>query len=357
MLSNFRFLTSGESHGKCLTGIIDGVPAGVKIDLNLINKDLKRRQSGYGRGDRMKIETDEIEIKSGIRFGKTTGAPICLEIQNKDYENWQQIMSVEALQENFAEKSFTKPRPGHADFAGAIKYDLNDLRDVLERSSARKTAIDVAIGSIAKQILKLFDIEFYSKIIYIGTETEESKIREKIDFTKEQGDSLGGKFEVSVKNLPVGLGSHVQWDRKLDGLLAQAVMSIPAVKAVEIGLGFASADVLGSQMHDEIFMENGKYFRKTNNAGGLEGGMTNGEDLILKAVMKPIPTLRKPLSTVDFKNGLQTQAHAERSDTCAVEACAVVAEAMVACVLADAFLDRFSKDNLSQMKKSYSIGK
>lgn len=356
MLNNFRFLTSGESHGKCLTGIIDGVPAGFQIDLNLINQDLKRRQSGYGRGDRMKIETDEVEIKSGVRFGKTTGAPICIEVQNKDYENWQKIMSVEPLQEDATEKSFTKPRPGHADYAGAIKYDLKDLRDVLERSSARKTAIDVAIGSIAKQILKQFDIVFDSKIISIGSEEDEVKIKQKIDLAKEQGDSLGGKFEVAVKNLPVGLGSHVHWDRKLDGLIAQAVMSIPAVKAVEIGLGFASAEALGSQVHDEIFIENGKYYRKTNNAGGLEGGMTNGEDLIVKAVMKPIPTLKKPLATVDFKDRLQTEAHSERSDTCAVEACTVVAEAMVACVLADAFLDKFGKDNFSQIKNCYSKG-
>lgn len=365
MLSNFRFLTSGESHGKCLNGIIDGIPAGFKIDLDFINNELKRRQGGYGRGDRMKIETDEVEIKSGVRFGKTTGAPICLEIKNKDYENWETIMSVEKIdvdsEANIVGKVFTKPRPGHADFAGAIKYDLKDLRDVLERSSARKTAMDVAIGAIAKQILSVFDIIGTSQVIAVGCENEDSKIKEKIEIAKEQGDTLGGNFEVVFKNLPVGLGSHVQWDRKLDGLISQAVMSIPAVKAVEIGLGVKSAEVFGSEMHDEIFInensieESTKYYRKTNNAGGLEGGMTNGEDLIVKATMKPIPTLKKSLATIDFKDDSQCEAHFERSDVCAVSACAVVAESMIACVLLDAFLDKFGKDNFSEMEKIYLI--
>lgn len=356
MLSNFRFLTSGESHGKCLNGIIDGVPAGIEIDLNFINSELERRQGGYGRGERMNIESDKVEIKSGVRFNKTTGAPICLEIQNKDYENWKDIMSPDG---SFtSEKSFTKPRPGHADFAGAIKYDLKDLRDVLERSSARKTAMDVAIGAVAKLILKEFEIMGDSRIISIGGEAEESKIKEKIDFAKEQGDTLGGKFEVVFRNLPVGLGSHVQWDRKLDGLIAQAVMSIPAIKSVEIGLGEQSAYVFGSEMHDEIFVNedssgNGNFLRKTNNAGGLEGGITNGEDLVVKAVMKPIPTMKKPLHTIDFKDSSQSEAHFERSDACAVWACAVVAEAMIACVLTDAFLDKFGKDNLAEIKNSY----
>lgn len=354
MLNNFRFLTSGESHGKCLNGIIDGIPAGFEIDTKFINDELKRRQGGWGRGDRMKIETDEVEIKSGVRFGKTTGAPICLEVKNKDFENWQKIMSAENINGDESEKSFTKPRPGHADFAGAIKYDLKDLRDILERSSARKTAIDVAIGAVAKQILMTFNINCSSKIISIGQETNEEKIKEKIELTKAQGDTLGGKFEVIFENLPVGLGSHVQWDRKLDGAISQIVMSIPAIKAVEIGLGVKSADVLGSEMHDEIFIRNGDYLRKTNNAGGIEGGMTNGENLIVKATMKPIPTMRKPLSTIDFKDNTQTEAHFERSDVCAVHACAVVTEAMIACVLLDSFLDRFGKDNYSQIKMNYN---
>lgn len=352
MLSNFRFLTSGESHGKCLNGIIDGVPAGIEIDVDFINNELKRRQGGVGRGDRMKIEFDEIEIKSGVRFGKTTGAPICLEIKNKDFENWQKIMSTQETDRN-SEKAFTAPRPGHADFAGAIKYDLKDLRDVLERSSARKTAMDVAIGAVAKSILKEFNITCVSKVLAIGSEEDENKIQEKVELAKEQGDTLGGKFKVVFSGLPVGLGSHVQWDRKLDGLIAQAVMSIPAVKAVEIGLGEESANVLGSEMHDEIFFENGQYLRKTNNAGGLEGGMTNGEPLVVKAVMKPIPTLTKPLNTVDFKNNSQIQAHSERSDVCAVHACSLIAEAMIACVLVDAFLDKFGKDSLCEIKKNF----
>lgn len=351
MLSNFRFLTSGESHGKCLNGIIDGVPAGLEIDFDFINSELARRQGGYGRGERMSIESDKVEVKSGIRFSKTTGAPICLEIENKDFENWKNIMSIDG---SFtSEKSFTKPRPGHADFAGAIKYNLQDLRDVLERSSARKTAMDVAIGAIAKLILKEFEITCDSQIISIGGESEESGIKKKIDFAKEQGETLGGKFEIVFKNLPVGLGSHVQWDRKLDGLLAQAVMSIPAVKSVEIGLGSKSGDIFGSEMHDEIFVENNQYFRKTNNAGGLEGGITNGEYLVVKAVMKPIPTMKKPLATIDFKDKSQSEAHFERSDVCAVLACSVVAEAMIACVLADVFLDKFGKDNIDEIKRNY----
>jgi len=359
MLNNFRFLTSGESHGKCLNAIIDGIPAGFAIDLNLINDELKRRQGGLGRGGRMKIETDTVEIKSGIRFGKTTGAPICLEIKNKDFENWQEVMSIEKINadDKNIEKAFTKPRPGHADFAGAIKYDLKDLRDVLERSSARKTAIDVAIGAIAKQILKEFEINFSSAIIHIGNEPELDKIKEKIEFAKAQGDTLGGKFEIVFENLPIGLGSHVQWDRKLDGVIAQAVMSIPAVKSVEIGLGIGAGEVFGSQMQDAIYVENEKYFRKTNNAGGIEGGMTNGENLVVKATMKPIPTMKTPLATIDFEDNSQTEAHFERSDVCAVHACAVVAEAMVACVLLDVFLDKFGKDNLSEIRANYSSRK
>lgn len=353
MLKKFRFLTSGESHGKCLTGIIDGIPAGVKIETDFIDNELKRRQGGYGRGGRMQIEFDKVEIKSGVRFGQTTGAPICLEIKNKDFENWQKIMSVEEITPKNEEKIFTTPRPGHADFAGAIKYNLKDLRDILERSSARRTAMDVAIGAVAKQILKEFDITGTSIILSIGNETSEEKIKEKIDKLKDEGDTLGGKIEVTFKNLPVGLGSHVQWDRKLDGLIAQAVMSIPAIKSVEIGLGSDCANLEGSKVHDEIFFKNDKYFRKTNNAGGLEGGMTNGEDLVVKAVMKPIPTLKKPLCTIDFKDNSETQAHFERSDVCAVHACAVVAEATIACVLVDTFLDKFGSDNLSEIKDCY----
>ena len=361
MLNNFRFLTSGESHGKCLNAIIDGVPAGFEMDLDFINSELKRRQGGFGRGDRMKIESDRVEIKSGVRFGKTTGAPICLEIVNKDFENWQSIMSVEKLDsidekiaESIIKKTFTKPRPGHADFAGSLKYNLKDLRDILERSSARKTAMDVAVGAVAKLVLKEFSIDCSSTVTQIADAFDENSIKEKIELAKSQGDTLGGKFEVVFSNLPVGLGSHVQWDRKLDAIIAQAVMSIPAVKSVEIGLGVKSAEVFGSQMHDEIYCENGKYIRKTNNAGGIEGGMTNGENLVVKASMKPIPTMKKPLSTIDFVDNSQTEAHFERSDVCAVSSCAVVAEAMVACVLLDEFLNKFGKDNIVEIKQNYS---
>ena len=353
MLKNFRYLTSGESHGKCLNGIIDGVPAGFKIDIDEINSDLKRRQGGYGRGDRMKIETDKAIINSGIRYGETTGAPFCIEIANKDYENWKDIITPDYNSQKDTSKSFTSPRPGHADYAGAIKYSREDLRDILERSSARRTAIDVAIGNIAKQVLKEFDITATSKIISVGGKSTEQEIKSIIDETKEKGDTLGGKFEVIIKNLPIGLGSHVQWDKKLDGIIAQSIMSIPAIKSVEIGLGSECANSLGSETHDELILENEKIIHKTNNAGGIEGGISNGEDIVVKAVMKPIPTMRVPLQTVDLKNKQQTEAHFERSDTCAVEACAVVAEAACACVILDAFLDKFGGDSLEEIKRNY----
>ena len=385
-MEKFRFLTSGESHGKCLNAIIEGVPAGFRIKASVINEDLARRQVGYGRGGRMKIERDTVEIKSGVRFGKSTGAPICLEIKNRDYENWKLPMSTEEVNFNdvdilkkVAEKSFTKVRPGHADYAGSQKYNLEDLRDVLERSSARKTAIEVAVGSVAKQILKEFGITGFSHVVQIGNVTldikednytlikekaEKSELRcfdefttekmkDAIDNAKQRGDTLGGKFEVIFGNLPVGLGSYVHWDRKLDGLLAQAVMSIPAVKAVEIGAGVNAATLPGSQMHDEIFVKGKDIFRKTNNAGGIEGGMTNGESIVIKGTMKAIPTMRTPLSTVDLLDYSQSQAHFERSDTCAVPACAVVAEARAAIVLADEFLKKFGGDSLKEIKHNY----
>ena len=335
MFEKFRFLTGGESHGKCLTGIIEGLPAGLEIDVDFINEELKRRQGGYGRGGRMKIETDTVEITSGVRFGETFGAPVTLVIKNRDFENRKAIMSDK--KEDFTkEMSFTQYRPGHADYAGSIKYNREDLRDILERSSARKTAMNVAIGAVAKLLLKHYGITCSTKILNIGTATEENGFHSEIDRAKELGDTVGGKFEVRVENLPVGLGAHVQWDRKLDGRIAQAVMSIPAVKSVSFGDGEDAYKILGSKFHDEIFVsEEGKIYRKTNHAGGVEGGMTNGETLVVKAVMKPIPTLKTPLNTVDKKTNLQTTAHFERSDTCAVEACTVVAEAMIACVLAN----------------------
>lgn len=385
-MNKFRFLTSGESHGKCLNAIIEGIPAGIRIKTSVINEDLARRQVGYGRGGRMKIEKDTVEIKSGVRFGKSTGAPICLEIKNKDFENWQEVMNTEhqdyPAQETLKkieEKSFTTVRPGHADYAGSIKYNFTDLRNVLERSSARKTAIEVAVGSVAKQILKEFGIMGFSHVVQIGNvkldfypktytlikeKAEKSdvrcaddltadRMRNAIDEAAQAGDTLGGKFEVIFGNLPVGLGSYVHWDRCLDGRLAQAVMSIPAIKAVEIGAGVDAASLKGSQMHDEIFVKNKNVYRHTNNAGGLEGGMTNGEALVIKGTMKAIPTMRKPLATVDIKDMQPASAHFERSDTCAVPACAVVAEARIAIILADELLTKIGGDNFVEMKAHY----
>ncbi len=350
-MDKFRFLTAGESHGKCLTAIIDGIPSGFDIDLDFINSELKRRQQGYGRGERMNIECDTAEITSGVRFGKTLGSPVTLVIQNKDYEKWQKIMSI--YPEDFTEeKSFTQCRPGHADYAGSIKYKRKDLRDILERSSARKTAIETAVGAVAKQILLQFGIKCHSNILQIGNSQDKTEFPSLIDDAKNNGDTLGGKFEIIYENLPVGLGSYVQWDRGLDGLIAQAVMSIPAVKSVNIGAENACG-FKGSEYHDEIFPQNDKIIRKTNNAGGIEGGMTNGENLVVIAVMKPIPTLKKPLNTVDLKDMSSKQAHFERSDTCAVEACSVVAEARIACVLADEILKKFGSDSFEEIKHNY----
>ncbi|MBE7711863.1 MAG: chorismate synthase [Cyanobacteria bacterium SIG31] len=386
---NFRFLTSGESHGKCLTAIIEGVPAGIRIKPEIINEDLARRQIGYGRGERMQIEKDSVEIKSGIRLGKTTGAPICLEIKNKDFSNWEEVMNplnyeypTEEMLRKIEERSFTRVRPGHADYAGAVKYNLKDLRDVLERSSARKTAIEVAVGSVAKQILKEFGIMGFSHVIQIGDvkldfypktytlikeKAEKSPLRCSDDLTTDRminainkatqdGDTLGGKFEVIFGNLPIGLGSYVHWDTMLDGKIAQAVMSIPGVKAVEVGAGVDAAHLTGSQMHDELFVDKNKnIYRQTNNAGGIEGGMTNGETLIIKGTMKAIPTMKKTKATVDLKDMTPAVAHFERSDTCAVPACAVVAEARVAIVLVDELLSKIGGDSLVEMKAHYGI--
>lgn len=379
----FRFLTSGESHGISLNVIIDGVPAGFDIDNEYINAQLAKRQVGYGRGGRMKIETDKAIIKSGVRFGKSTGAPIAMEIVNKDFENWKIPMSSSPVDQNdenlakIAEKEITNVRPGHADFAGAIKYDQQDVRNILERSSARETAARVAVGAVAKCVLKQFGIEGFSYVLQIAEvkadenvvpdeKTIESndlrladtnvyeQMKAAIDKAKEEGDTLGGKVGVIYKNLPIGLGSHVQWDRKLDGQLAQAVMSIQAVKAVEIGMGVDVAKTSGKNTHDEVFFENGKIVRKTNNAGGLEGGITNGENLVVKASMKAIPTMKTPLSSINLKSKEAISAHFERSDTCAVSACGVVADAMVATVLVNAFLEKFGQDNLEQIKRNYS---
>ena len=388
-MKRFRFLTSGESHGKCLNAIIEGVPAGIRVKEDVINADLARRQVGYGRGGRMQIEKDTVEIKSGVRFGKTTGAPICLEIKNKDFSNWEDVMSVkdyeyptEEMLRRIEQKRFTKVRPGHADYAGSIKYNLSDLRDVLERSSARKTAIEVAVGSIAKQILKEFGIIGFSHVVQIGNvkldfypqtytlikeKAEKSdvmcaddltadRMRNLIDEAAAEGDTLGGKFEIIFGNLPIGLGTYVHWDQCLDGRIAQAVMSIPAVKAVEVGAGVDAAHLKGSQMHDELFVNKNKdVYRQTNNAGGIEGGMTNGETLIIKATMKPIPTMKKSLATIDLETMAPANAHFERSDVCAVPACSVVGEARVAIILVDELLSKIGGDSLTEMKAHYGV--
>lgn len=385
-----RFLTSGESHGKCLNAIIEGVPAGLNIDKTFINNELKRRQVGFGRGGRMLIETDCVEIKSGVRHGKTIASPICLEIKNKDWENWLIAMNDEPqnLEDNeiaqiIASKKITKLRPGHADYAGAVKYNFDDIRNVLERSSARETATRVAVGAIAKLILKEFGITGFSHVLEIGqvgsdvTNLTYDEIREKAELSDlrcaddvayenmkqeiikagELGTTLGGKIQVVFENLPVGLGSYVHWDKRLDGILAQALMSIPAIKAVEIGLGEQAGRLYGNKVHDEIYFENNKITRKTNNAGGLEGGMTNGEPLVLNLVMKPIPTMKTPLKSVDFISKESIEAHFERADVCAVPACGVVAEAMCAIVLANALLDKLGQDNLVDIKDSFNLYK
>ena len=386
----FRFLTAGESHGKCLTAIIEGVPAGIQINPEDINKQLARRQQGYGRGGRMKIETDKVIINSGIRHGYTTGAPITLVIENKDWENWTIPMSAEPvdmenpeIKELVAQKKITQVRPGHADLSGALKYNHDDIRNILERSSARETAIRVAVGALAQIILNRFGIEIFSHIIQIGTakvdekelpadfsilkekaensdvrcvdEKASEEMRKTIDKAAEEGDSLGGIFEIIVLNVPVGLGSFVHWDRRLDAQIAQAVMSIPAIKSVSIGLGEDSGKVFGSQMHDEIFPKAGnkEYCRKTNNAGGIEGGMSNGMPIIVKAAMKPIPTLKKPLKSINLENGQEHTAHYERSDVCATPAASVVAEAMIAIALINAFLEKFGGDSLIELKSNF----
>jgi chorismate synthase len=382
-----RFLTSGESHGQGLVTILEGVPAGLTIDFDAITRELRRRQGGYGRGRRMVIESDRAEILSGVRRGRTTGAPIALLIRNKDWENWQNTMHVQPVAPEGSTGAnrapVVRPRPGHADLAGALKYDHEDIRDVLERASARETAARVAAGAIARQLLLAVDCELTSHITGIGSVVlphgiivafdqadalpPEAPLRcadpiiEKdmmaaIDRAKDAGDTLGGSFEVIARRVPVGLGSYVQWDRKLDGRLAQALMSIPAIKAVSIGDGVEGARRPGSQVHDEIVSAPGArpgeplIARPTNRAGGLEGGVTNGEELRVTGFMKPISTLMKPLRSVDLTTLEEAPAAIERSDTCAVPAAAVVAEAMVALVLADAVLERFGGDSLIDLE-------
>ncbi len=381
-----RFLTAGESHGQGLVTILEGLPAGLVVDFDAITAELKRRQGGYGRGRRMAIESDRAEILSGVRRGRTTGAPVSLLIRNKDWENWQNTMHVEpevpagATGANRA--AVVRPRPGHADLAGALKYDHTDIRDVLERASARETAARVAAGALARQLLRAIGCEIASHVTGIGAvvvapgsplsweqvqaiqadsplrcadPAVEQQMVDAIDAARAAGDTLGGSFEVIARNVPVGLGSYAQWDRKLDGRLAQALMSIPAIKAVAVGDGVDGARRPGSQVHDEIVPnpeagpgERG-IRRPTNRAGGLEGGVTNGEELRVTAFMKPIATLMKPLRSVDLTTLDEAPAAIERSDVCAVPAAAVVGEAMVALVLANAVLERFAGDSMTDV--------
>jgi chorismate synthase len=384
-VSYLRFLTSGESHGKALIGIIEGIPSGLYLSEEDIDRDLKRRQSGYGRGARMKIESDHAEILSGVRWGKTIGSPISLSIQNKDWKNWIEGMSPYQDAKGSI-PPVTKPRPGHADLSGAIKYYHHDIRDILERSSARETAMRVALGAIAKKFLSGFGIHVGSYVVQIGkvnvqrstfsvqrSEKELSLLLKKaemspvrcpskettkkmiklIDKTIKEGNSLGGIFEIFVIGVPAGLGNHVQWDRKLDGRLAQALMSIQAIKSVEVGLGFEMAEHFGSEVMDEIFYSPPKFYRKTNYAGGIEGGITNGMPIILRASMKPIPTLRRALRSINIITKKPVEAAYERSDICAVPAAGVIGEAMAALTITDAFLEKFGGDSIVETKRNY----
>jgi len=370
-----RFLDAGESHGKCLMGIIEGLPAGFSLSEEKINLNLKRRQGGYGRGERMKIEQDRVEILSGLVEGKTIGNPLGLMIKNKDWENWQ-------------EKEYsplTIPRPGHADFSGAIKYGFKDVRNVLERASARQTAMRVGIGSAASSLLEEFNVDIYSYVLRIGqvkarritsfdskikTEINKSPVYcidgiasigmcREIDRAREKGDTLGGVFEVVIAGVPTGLGSYVQWDRRLDARLASALMSIPGVKAVEIGKGIEASEKKGSAVHDEIFTQEEsekdpfRYYRKTNRAGGIEGGVTNGEKVVIRAYLKPIPTLINPLRSIDFATKKETRAIYQRSDICVVPAASVVGEAVAAWEIAVAFLEKFGGDSLVEIKENF----
>lgn len=339
-----RFMDAGESHGARLVCILEGIPAGLKISSEFINSELARRQSGYGRGGRMKIETDKIILSSGVRFSETLGSPITLIVENKDFANWTEKMSAEGLP---CGEKVTNARPGHADLTGAAKYGKDDVRNILERSSARETTMRVAAGAVCKIFLHECGIEISSEVLSVGGAVGETEIKNKIDAAKSKGDTLGGIFEIKIVGAPAGLGSYIQWDKKLDAKFAAAIMSIQAIKAVEIGDGWANANKFGSEVHDEIFINaDKKIFRKTNRAGGIEGGMTNGEPVIIRAAMKPIPTLMKPLQTVDIATMTPTTASKERSDTCAVEAAAVVGEAMAAIVTADAIVEKFGGDFL-----------
>lgn len=377
-MGQFRFLTAGESHGKGLTMIVEGVPSGLPLAESDIAPDLARRQGGYGRGGRMKIEKDHAEIMAGVRHGFTLGSPISLWIQNRDWVNWTEKMAIEPVETEI--ERVTRMRPGHADLPGALKYQFDDVRNVLERASARETAARVAVGAVAKRLLAEFGVVFRSHTLSIAgvranvpesidwDAVEANAVRSAdpesvepmvaaINAAKPDGDTVGGEVEVRVSGIPLGLGSHVHWDRKLDGRIAQAICSINAFKAVGFGLGFDSANMRGSQVHDVILpiteWKGLPWRHKTNNHGGIEGGTSTGEEIIVRAAVKPIPTLAHPLPSVDLDTGEEVLAHYERSDVCVVPAAGVVAEAMVAVVLADAWLEKFGGDTLSETAANY----
>jgi len=380
---NFTFTTAGESHGKGLVAIVEGLPAGMAVDIDFVNHQLWRRQQGYGRGGRMKIEKDRAEILSGVRHGKTLGSPVAMLIMNRDFENWREVMSVEPVEIDDPKRArkLTRPRPGHTDLAGGLKYDTHDLRDILERASARETTARVAVGALARLLLKHIGIEIASHTVMIGgvpatpikasweqikaipedgplrcadAEAEKAMIA-LIDATTEAKDTLGGMFEVVAAGVVPGLGSHTQWNRKIDGRLAQAVMSIPAVKAVEIGSGVGGSRATGSRVHDEIGYNNEerKFTRPTNRAGGVEGGITNGEEVRVIGHLKPISTLRRPLASVDVVTKQESAAAFERSDIVAVPAAGVIGEAMVAIVLADGAREKFGGDSMGEMSRNF----
>ena len=374
-----RYLNGGESHGKYLVAILEGIPAGLPLSSDSLNQDLARRQRGYGRGGRMRIEQDRVEFACGVRKGQTLGNPIGLLIPNKDWENWKEVMAVDAGPVP-PEKVVTRPRPGHADLVGAIKYGHRDIRNVLEKASARETAIRVAVGGVAKALLHAFGMRVVSYTTEIGgvvappiqgpleafSRAETSDVRcpdgasgaqmiERIRTAKHRGDTLGGVFEVVVTNPPIGLGSYAQWDRRLSSRLAMAAMSIQAMKGVEIGMGFEAARRFGSEVHDDIYYDQGAqaFVRKTNNAGGLEGGITNGEPIILRVAMKPISTLYRPKKSVDIETKEAFDATVERSDICTVPAAGVVGEAVIAFEMANAMIEKFGGDSLEEMKRNY----
>ena len=394
MMGQFRFLTAGESHGKGLIAIVEGMVADLPLEEGYVNKELKRRQQGYGRGPRMKIEEDKVEIMAGVRYGLTTGSPIALFIANRDWQNWQEQLSVSAVEQEA--EPVIRPRPGHADLAGMTKYGLKDIRPIMERASARETAARVAVGAVARRFLKEFGIAIHSQTVAIGRHHWERKEGSRIDWrrveaspvrcansrlekammaaideAKANGDTLGGIFEVIATGVPIGLGSHVSWDRRLDGRIGQAIMGINAVKGVEIGAAFALAELKGSQAHDVIepltqtlplegrglgedeAKQSLPWRHATNSAGGIEGGISNGEDIIIRAAVKPIATLASPLPSMDLRSGKIAKAHYERSDICVVPAAGVIAEAMLAIVLADACLEKFGGDNLKETLANY----